>query len=452
MQDDAKVEEIDLLHVFDNALRILKHTWFFGVLLAAVFAIAGSFYTWRSFTPSYKAYASFIVKASSSEDSTSSANTTTSANTKTAEQLNETFPYVLTSGALSKIVAADLGYDYLPVGVSAEALGDINIFRITVTGSDPQLCLDALNSLIENYPEVARYILGTTKLELLSESGLPTEPYNSPNYRWAVQKYGLIGLAVYVLYILFRSLTSRLVHSKDMLSRYISVPILGMIPQIGSQNRARKSPIQIANGAVSGQYREAMETLRTRVSAKLKHRKWSSIYVTSSMAGEGKTTMACNLAVLMAQHDHTVVLVDADLRNPSVARTMGLEREKDDPGMNEFLNGRVPLDQILRKTEVENLLVLPGGRAVDRVGDQFSNGRFANLIELLKKRADLVIVDTPPCAMMDDAIMAAECLEGGLLVVRKNYANIDAVVAGTEMMAKTNSPLFACAMNFTDGR
>ncbi len=447
MQDDARIEEIDIMRLLDAVLRRVRRTWYIGLILIAVFAAAGTLNTRRTWVPSYRVYASFVVNASSSDDSAAASST----NTKTTQQLNETFPYVLTSGALSKIVASDLGYDSLPVSVSAEALGDVNIFRITVTGSDPQLCMDALNSLIENYPEVAKYILGTTTLELLNQSSLPTTPTNAPNYPRTAVKYGLAGLLVYLALIVLQSLTSRLVYSKEMLARYISVPILGSIPQIGSVKKTRKSPILIAGGAVSGQYREAMESLRHRVTSKLEHRHWKSLYVTSSMAGEGKTTMACNLAVLMAQQGNSVILVDADLRNPSVSRTLGLKREKTDPGVNEFLNAKAAYESIKKDSGVENLMVLPGGKAVDRVSDQFSNGRFEKLIQHLKRQFDYVIVDTPPCAMIDDAIMAAECLDGGLLVVRKNYANIDAVIAGTELLSKTRSPLIACAMNFTDG-
>ncbi len=447
MQNESKTDRIDLMRLLRTALRHVKYSWVLCIVLVAVFAIAGNIYSRRSYSPSYQVHASFVVKAA--VDSDSGIYSYSYTNTESTKQLNETFPYVLTSGALSRIVASDLGYDSLPVYVSAEALGDVNIFRINVSGSDPQLCLNALDSIIANYPEVAKYILGTTELELLSKSSLPTKPSNSPDHTGMMKRFAALGFLVYLALIVFRSFTSRTVYDKSMLSKYISVPILGSIPQIGSQKKTRRSPIMISQGAVSGQYREAMETLRHRVSSKLEHRHWKSMYVTSSMAGEGKTTMACNLAVLMAQHGSTVVLVDADLRNPSVSRTLGLDREKDAPGMNEFLNGDIPLDQILQKTEVENLLVLPGGKAIDRVDNQFSNGRFRNLIKSLKKKADLVIVDTPPCAMMDDAVLAAECLEGGLLVVRKDYASIDAVIAGNELLSKTPSPLFGCAMNFT---
>lgn len=448
MQDDSRIEKIDIMHLLDGALRHMKHTWFLGVILVVLMAALGNLYTRKTYSPRYKVYATFVVTASTSSDSL----TYTYTNNETTKQLNQTFPYILSSGALSKIVAQDLGYDSLPVSMSTEALGESNLFRIVVTGSDPQVCMDALKSVIENYPEVAKYILGTTKLDLVSMSKLPKKPYNNPNYKGMMRQFGLLGLMLYLALIFFRILTSRTVYSKEMLVKYISVPILGAIPQIGSKKKGRKNPIRIANDAVSGQYREAMETLRLRLSSKLEHRKWKTLYVTSSMAGEGKTTIACNLAVLMAQHGKTVMLVDADLRNPSVARTLGLERDKNASGMNDFLRGDASLEEIMIKSEItDHLVIFPGGKAVDRVKDQFTNGRFKKMIGMLRNRADLVIVDTPPCAMMDDTAMVAEFLEGGLLVVRKDYASIDAVIAGTELLGKTDSSLLACAMNFADG-
>lgn len=448
MQNESKVEKIDLMRLLDSALRHLRHTWLFGLLMVLVFVAVGNIYSRKTYSPLYRVSAAFVVNAVSSEDALTYAHT----NAETTKQLNETFPYILTSGALSKIVAADLGCEHLPASVRAEALGEINLFRITATGSDPQACMDVLNSMIKNYPEVAKYILGTTTLDLINISKLPEKPFNTPNYSGLMKKFGLIGLVIYLAFIVFQSLMSRTVYNKDMLSKYISMPILGSIPQIGSGKKKKRSPIQIAKGAVSGQYREAMETLRVRIISKLENRKWKTMYVTSSMAGEGKTTMACNLAVLIAQHGSTVLLVDADLRNPSVSKTLGLAREKNAPGTNEFLCGDISFDQILLKPEIPNLLVVPGGVPIDRVGDQFSNGRFEKMLSQLKEKVDYVIVDTPPCAMLDDTAMVAEHLDGGLLVVRKDYASIDAVIAGSELLGKTKAPLFACAMNFADTR
>ncbi|MCQ2510595.1 MAG: AAA family ATPase [Lachnospiraceae bacterium] len=444
MQNESKVEKIDLMRLLDSSLRHIRYTWVFGLIMTLALAALGNIYSRKTYSPLYKVSASFVVNAASSKDALTYAHT----NSETAKQLNETFPYILTSGALSKIVAADLGCEHLPASVHAEALGDVNLFRITATGSDPQACMDVLNSMIENYPEVAKYILGTTTLDLINISQVPTKPFNAPNYMGTMKKFALMGVVLYLAFIVFRSLMSRTVYNKEMLSKYISIPILGSIPQIGSGKKKKRSPIQIAKGAVSGQYREAMETLRVRIISKMEHRKWKTMYVTSSMAGEGKTTMACNLAVLMAQHGDKVLLVDADLRNPSVAKTLGLVREKGAPGTNEFLRGDFPVDKVLLKSEVPNLQVLPGGIAIDRVGDQFSNGRFEKMLSQYKDKVDYIIVDTPPCAMLDDTAMVAEHLEGGLLVVRKDYASIDAVIAGSELLGKTKAPLFACAMNF----
>lgn len=444
MQNESKVEKIDLMRLLDSSLRHIRYTWVFGLIMTLALAALGNIYSRKTYSPLYKVSASFVVNAASSKDALTYAHT----NSETAKQLNETFPYILTSGALSKIVAADLGCEHLPASVHAEALGDVNLFRITATGSDPQACMDVLNSMIENYPEVAKYILGTTTLDLINISQVPTKPFNAPNYTGTMKKFALMGVVLYLAFIVFRSLMSRTVYNKEMLSKYISIPILGSIPQIGSGKKKKRSPIQIAKGAVSGQYREAMETLRVRIISKMEHRKWKTMYVTSSMAGEGKTTMACNLAVLIAQHGDKVLLVDADLRNPSVAKTLGLAREKGAPGTNEFLRGDFPVDKVLLRSEVPNLQVLPGGIAIDRVGDQFSNGRFEKMLAQYKDKVDYIIVDTPPCAMLDDTAMVAEHLEGGLLVVRKDYASIDAVIAGSELLGKTKAPLFACAMNF----
>lgn len=447
MQEEQNIQKIDLVQLIYSGLRRIRHTWYLGLLIILACAAIGGIREKLSYTPMYKVHASFVVNATGSEQVT--ANYT---NKETAKQLNETFPYILTSGALGKIVANDLGYETLPARVSAEALGDVNLFRISVTGTDPNVCMAVLNSIIVNYPEVAKYILGSTTLDLVNMSKIPKNPYNTLDIKHGAFRFGVIGLLIYLATVVINSLFNRTVHSKAMLQKFVSVKVFGSIPRIGSKNKKKHTPIQIASGGVSGLYREALEAIRVRIISKMRQNNWKTMYITSSMASEGKTTITCNLAVLMAQHGHTVLLIDGDLRNPSVSRTLGLEREKGAPGMNEFLNGDAKLDTVLVRSEIPTLLVIPGGEAIERISNQFNNGRFEKLINTFRDKVDIILVDTPPCAMLDDTAMIAEYLEGGFLVVHKDYTSIDAVIAGCELMSKTKAPLFGCALNFGEDR
>ncbi|MCD8022701.1 MAG: hypothetical protein LUF30_06950, partial [Lachnospiraceae bacterium] len=117
-----------------DILKQFSRTWHIGLVLVLVCGLLGYGYAWRSYTPSYQAKASFLVSISNS----GSTSIDRYYNRVTTTQLSATFPYILTSGALSKVVAEDLGVSSVPGTISASMLGDTNIFQISVTASDGQ--------------------------------------------------------------------------------------------------------------------------------------------------------------------------------------------------------------------------------------------------------------------------------------------------------------------------
>ena len=96
--------------------------------------------------------------------------------------MSSTFPYILTSGALQKIIMEELGYTgSLPGKITAESLGENAVFTIRVTARDPEVAYNILDSAVKNYPQVAEYIIGETKLEEIDDSGIPVKVINPPN-------------------------------------------------------------------------------------------------------------------------------------------------------------------------------------------------------------------------------------------------------------------------------
>jgi len=132
---------------------------------------------------------------------------------------------------------------------------------------------------------------------------------------------------------------------------------------------------------------------------------------------------ALNIAISLAkEHDHTVLLVDTDLRRPSVHKYLGLKPEK---GLVHCLRDNVPLEQVLIKTGVGKLVVLPAGEAINDPVDLLSSGRMKEIVKELKERYPerFVIFDTPPALPFADANVLASCVDAVLFVVREGKAN-----------------------------
>ncbi|MCD7829858.1 MAG: polysaccharide biosynthesis tyrosine autokinase [Clostridiales bacterium] len=444
---EPEQEKLDLIPLLSGIWRQIRRTWWLGVLFVIVAVTVGILYAHMHYTPRYEAKASFVVSTS---DSTS-ISTSRYYNTVSTEQLAATFPYILTSGALSKVVANDLGLSSVPGTITASVLGETNLFQISVVASDPQTAYDILESVVENYPTVAKYVIGNTSLKLLEESGVPTSPKNSYNYKGYVLRFVALSVVLYLAILFCLTISRRTVHSRDELQRYVNAPYLGGMPLVRGRRRSKGDKTGTFAGLserASEGYLEAMDDLQIRFSRTMEKRGWKTVLVTSALAGEGKTSVACNLALHLADKGMKVLLIDCDLRSPSVAATLGFPQWGEEDGLADYLKGRQddPTD-LLHTVKGKPLYVLAGGRATTHTAPLYSNGRLQELVEAYREKVDYVIVDTPPCTFMHDTALISPCLEAGLLVVRQDCAPVNRIMAATEILAQAELPLAGCVLN-----
>ena len=274
--------------------------------------------------------------------------------------LNATFPYLLTSGALQQVVAEDLGVAVVPAQISASVVGDTNIFQIRTVAGDAQTAYEVLQSVIKNYPEVAKYVVGDTKLQLLDEGGISSEPLNLPQYELRMLQGAVIASMVAALLVLFRTAACKTIKTAGELKSFLQTPCLAELPQVRLFHwgglQMQESPHRLEDWPIS--YREALDTLQIRLLQILGKKQWKLFMVTSTLAGEGKTTTACNLALTLARKGYEVLLVDGDLRHPSVASALHLKEGK--TGFCDVLHQRELVAEAIVTMEGNGLHVLPG--------------------------------------------------------------------------------------------
>ena len=172
---------------------------------------------------------------------------------------------------------------------------------------------------------VAEYIIGETQLVKMDESGVPEVMLNPPNYKKGAL-YGVIAGAIISAGLLFLyAITKKTVRSERDLQDGMSVPYLGSIPKMKLKKRSKKkSSILLEQSGGSNVFAESFRIVRSRIMKTIEAKGYKRILVSSAAVSEGKTTMAVNIALSMARKGKNVVLVDGDLRNPSVAKAMGL--------------------------------------------------------------------------------------------------------------------------------
>lgn len=165
--------------------------------------------------------------------------------------------------------------------------------------------------------------------------------------------------------------------------------------------------------------KEAYNAIRTKLMFTGKGEKCPVLVITSSLAGDGKTTNAVSLAVSIAMAGQRVLLIDADMRKPSVHRHFGLDRRN---GLSEILAG-LTSDIKLRKTDCEGLSVLTSGEIPPNPAELLGSKQMDNLLEYVRKYFDYVIIDTPPVNIVTDASVIADRVTGYVFIVQsgKNH-------------------------------
>ena len=437
---EKNLAQIDLRVMLSDVLRVARQLLWLGILLVLLASAALCGWTGLSYSPRYQATASFTVYVSNPLQAEIRAY-----NTATAEQMAKTFPYILTSGALSEVVMQELGIPAMPA-VSASVLENTNIFTLTVTSGDPQLAYDVLNAVIEYYPSVAEFVVGSTAMNLLDESGVPTEPVNSRNYGSAIKKGAVAGLAVWAAVVLLLALMRSTVHNEAELKNLLNLRCIGTLPVArGFRQSGRNGPCPVLMGEGDRYgFDESVRLMRIRVEKEMRERDKNVLLVSSAIPGEGKTTVAANLAIALAQKGKRTLLVDCDLRNPSVA---GIFNAQGIPGLAAYLAGKEKAEKIIRRQRIKNLYVVFGGPAVSDAAKLLAKPETRNFIKASRNVFDYVILDTPPCSMLADAVELADIADCALYTIRQDYAAKDRILDGAQLLVDNGLPLIGCVMN-----
>ena len=236
---------------------------------------------------------------------------------------------------------------------------------------------------------------------------------------------------------------------RDMteLKKLVNIPCIGQIPHI--RRSTRRGGSLLYHNIRSTGFGEMVRLLRMRVEKAMDEQNWNVLLISSAIPGEGKTTISTNLALSMAHRGKKVLLVDCDLRNPSVAKLL---RMTDVPLLGDYLEGNVLMDRVITPTEYKKLYVVAGGMEKGVSSKALRMSRLAELIQSARQQFDLVILDTPPCSLLADASEFATMADCGLMVVRQEYTGREQVLDGVQRLGDADLPLIGMVMNHVRGK
>lgn len=418
--------EIDLLQVISGMVQHLRRLWWLCVILTmagAAVAVAVLFY---ARTPMYQSSASFTVATGGESGSYSFYY-----DSSTADQLSMTFPYILESSYFRSMLLGRLGTNQLNGTITAETISSSNVVTMKVQSSSPQDAYSILTAAIEIYPQAAHFVLGDISFSMLTQPQLPTEPFNRPS----VEKSCLIGSGLGLLLslgiLLVLSMFRKNVCEKEDMRKITSMRCLAILPRIPMKARTRKNAAQVSfrNPALPHGYTESIRMLKNRVVKAMDANEENVLLVTSTVAGEGKSVTAVNLAGQLAMDGARVLLIDGDLRKQQdnqlldLAADYGLMEACEEDDERTIWSG---IERNSAELGENGLMFLGGSKPLHQPASLLSSPAFKRCIQALQKRVDYIIIDCPPCGMFQDTGILTEFAQSVLYVV-----GYDRLPAGT---------------------
>lgn len=394
--EEQTTQGIDLSVFLHNFRRTLQHFFWVPIVLGLLLGGVSWLRAARSYAPVYQSSAVFSVSAGFSS-STDILSHSTYLDSNAAAQLSATFPYVLQSDRMQLLLQQELGDQRAPVSLSASSVADAALFTLTATGSDPQAVYDTLLAAIEVYPAAATTILGDTQIQVIDQ---PVEPSAAPiNANTALQT----GI------------------------------------------RREAPSLLLTHAGTGSDFSEAMRNLSLKLQRITSKHGAKVVLITSTVPGEGKTTVASNLALALAAEGKRVILIDGDLRKQSLKPLFGIGAHSD--GLVEVLSGKAKNFRLLPVPD-SSLLLLSGDGTVAQPQRLLGSPRMGQILELLRQKLDYILIDTPPAGVLSDAAALAKYADGAIYVVRQDMANSVQIVNSVQSLSGA-VPLYGCVLNCT---
>lgn len=418
--------------------------WWIIVILVVFFGGLMFYQYYVNYVPSYTASATFTVGTESSSSTDGGISSYAFYyDAATAEQLSTTFPYLLSSNLLQDAIREDLGISSLGAKLSASSVTGSNLFTITSTGSDPQNTYDVLISSIKNYPVIAKYVVGNIELTMITEPVMPTEPTNQTEYISKLINGVLIGLFLGLCFLILYAIQRRTIRTKDNIKSELNQSVLGTLPMV--RFKQYKSDINrsvlLTNERVGNSFRENIRVLRNNFLHSLPDDA-RVVMITSTAPGEGKSTVITNIALSLSDLEKNVLLVDADLRNPSV---MGL------------FNSTVDVIKPIQQTTAYDLFQLENSRLTVMIL-KYEEHRFfrsmnedwlSKIFNTFKDHFDYILVDTPPCGLISDSLTVAQACDAAMYVILQDTVRVSRIRSGLENLMSTDIKILGCIENGT---
>lgn len=441
--DSENVQQIDLI----SMLKDIGREWITILLLSVAAALFADIWICATYQPEYKTSTTFVVTAKGM-------NSNIYQNLSSTKDLAQQFTEILGSNVLKKKVAQDIGVNSLDVETSVDLVPETNLITLSVKAKTAVESYRVLRSVMENYNTVSDYAIKNVIIETIQQPSVAMSPSNPLNEKRMVLKVFLIAAGCLIVLVAGISYIRDTIKNPGEVSSKLDTRLLGTIAyekksKSLSMNRKKGYlSMLISNPLRSFAYVESSKMAASRVRSYMDKEQAKVLLVTSVMENEGKSTVAANLALSLAQEGNRVMLMDCDFRKPAQFKIFDV-RDNEETDLGDVLINHKSADRIIRNWNDSNLYMILNKTSSNSIETLLKSTTLKQIIAFCRERMDYVVVDTSPLALVADTEELAQMTDASVLVVRQDTVLAKDINDAIDILNNTRGKVIGCILNGT---
>ena len=429
-------ENIDLRDIFN----ILKKNRNIILIITTIAIIIGGAYNLFLTEVEYKTNTTLLVKNNYSDSSKISSD-----DINVSQRLAITYGEIIKSRTVIDQVINELGlnisYEQLIPSISVNIINNTQIINISVSYDDSKKSYEIANKLNEVFLSKTRFLDDKENIQILDS---PVIPQNSskPSIIITIFMATVLGLILSLFIIFIIEYFNDKITTTEDVEKYIKLPLLGVIP-CSNDKKSENDRLKFTTS-------EAFKTIRSNIEFSNVDKNLKLILVTSTKANEGKTTVASQLSLSFAALENkNILLIDCDLRNPSIHRQFNIINSK---GLTDILMNENNVKECINFIEIANsknqkLSVITTGEIPSNPSELLSSQMMKNLLSTLKNEYDYIFIDSPPIGIISDASIVSNISDGTILIVGSGEINIKSVKTLKDKLSNSKSNIIGVILN-----
>ena len=436
------IKQVDPYSIVKDILRNLIYILIGAIAVAMIVDMIAR----NNYESSYSSTATFVVTSKSSSNYAFS-------NLNAASSMADSYKNILNSNLLKKKVCQDLNLPSFNATTSSSVIKGTNLMTLKVTSSTPQNAFRIIKSIMQTIGSLTHFVSDNMVMEVLQEPQVPTRPDASVSVERQTRQAFLISALVLTLGFVYLSYMRDTVKSEDDLKDKLDAEALGVLyhdPKYHSfrdMMRREKSKHLISDLNARFEFVERNKKISAIISAAARKNHAKTILVTSVREHEGKSTFSANLAMSLARQSFSVLLIDGDMRRPTLNKLFLKPGEKLEACLGDMLQGKTSMTNVVLSGKEKGLDLMLNDRNYPDSTEIVSSYYMERLIELAAKSFDYVIIDSPPMSIMADAEVLAGLADMSVLVVGYDSTYVPQINDAIDALRDCKATFAGCVLN-----